>query len=92
MFVPGKPFKPNLMFVSKAGNYLSEAPFKCYTLGSAPCLTQNIRLGWKILPGKNTRAYYKNSKITNVKGFITDTWAQCYKTFYILNLRIIVIS
>ncbi len=27
MFVPGKPFQPNLMFAGKAGAYLNEAPF-----------------------------------------------------------------
>ncbi len=36
MFVPGK---PNLLFASKAGADLSEVPFMCSTLGSAPDLT-----------------------------------------------------
>ncbi len=27
MFVPGRSFQPSIMFVSKAGAYLSEAPF-----------------------------------------------------------------
>jgi hypothetical protein len=27
VFVSGKPFQPSLMFVGKAGAYLSEAPF-----------------------------------------------------------------
>ncbi len=30
-FVPGKLFKPSLMFAGKAGAYLSEAPFRCST-------------------------------------------------------------
>jgi hypothetical protein len=33
VFVPGKPFKPSLMFVGKAGAFVSEAPIKCSTLG-----------------------------------------------------------
>jgi hypothetical protein len=33
VFVPGKPFKPSLMFVDKDGAYRSEAPFRCSTLG-----------------------------------------------------------
>jgi hypothetical protein len=32
-FVPGKPYQPSLMFVGKAGAYLSEATFRCSTLG-----------------------------------------------------------
>ncbi len=31
MFVLGKPFQPNLMFVGKAGAYLIEEPLKCPT-------------------------------------------------------------
>jgi hypothetical protein len=34
MFVPGKPFQPSLMFASKAGAYMNEAPFSCFTIGS----------------------------------------------------------
>ncbi len=33
VFVPGKPFQKSLMFVSKAGAYPSEAPFRFSTLG-----------------------------------------------------------
>jgi hypothetical protein len=32
VFVPGKPFKPCLIFASKAGDYTSEADLKCSTL------------------------------------------------------------
>ncbi len=71
MFVPGKPFRPSLRFAGMAGAYPSKAPFICFTLGWAPCLNTNIRLGWKGLPGTNTLAYYENSSITAVKGFIT---------------------
>ncbi len=38
-FVLGKPFQPSLMFAVKAGAYLTEAPFRCSTLGQAPDLT-----------------------------------------------------
>jgi hypothetical protein len=34
--VPGKPFKPNLIFAGKARAYPSETPFRCSTLGQAP--------------------------------------------------------
>jgi len=30
------------------------------SLGQALALSENIRLGWKGLPGTNTLAYYKN--------------------------------
>ncbi len=45
-FVPGKPFQPSLIFEGKARAYQNEAPFKCSTLGQAPCLTHKhwIRL------------------------------------------------
>jgi hypothetical protein len=32
-FVPGKLFQPSLMFPGKAGAYLTESPFRGYTLG-----------------------------------------------------------
>jgi hypothetical protein len=44
MFVPGKLFQTSLMFVSKAGAYLREAPFRCSIIGLALALPQNIRL------------------------------------------------
>ncbi len=42
MFVPGKPLQPSLMFVGKAGAY----PRGGASLGLAPALLMNIRLGW----------------------------------------------
>ncbi len=33
--------------------------------------SENIRLGWKSLPGINTLAYYENQSITDKKSFIT---------------------
>jgi hypothetical protein len=48
VFDSGKPFQPSLMFAGKAGVYPSEAP-------------ENIRPGWKGLPGTNTLAYYEIS-------------------------------
>ncbi len=65
MFDPGKPLKRCLMFADKAGTSLSETPLKCSTLGSAPGLTQNIRLGWKGLK-ENTLTY-----IIEIKSFTT---------------------
>ncbi len=41
------------------------------SLGYALALPANIRIGWKGLPGTNTLANYKHSKITIVKSFIT---------------------
>ncbi len=37
--VPGKPFKPSLMFASTTGAYLREVPFRCCSLVLASCLT-----------------------------------------------------
>ncbi len=49
------------MFSGKPRAYPSEAPFGCFTLGQAPGLPANNRLGWKGLPGTNALAYYENS-------------------------------
>jgi len=38
-FFPGKPFQPNLMFLSETTTYLSEALFRRSTLGKARGLT-----------------------------------------------------
>ncbi len=48
------------MFAGKAEDYPSEAPFWCSTLGHAPALLTNIRLGWNALPGANVIAYFEN--------------------------------
>jgi len=55
------------MFVGKTGDYLSDAPLYVRLL----TLPTNIRLGWKAGPETNALAYYENSKITDVKSFIT---------------------
>jgi hypothetical protein len=56
-------------------------------------LLTNIRLGWKCLPGTNTLAYYEHSEIMDVKSFITLCPGHIsFKTFYINNIRIFVIS
>jgi hypothetical protein len=52
-----------------------------------------VRLGWKGLQGKNTLVYYKNPKITDIKKFITlIPGLQCYKTFYVRNLQLLILS
>jgi len=40
VFVLGKPFQHSLMFAGKAGAYPCEAPFRCFTQGHPPGLTQ----------------------------------------------------
>jgi hypothetical protein len=55
------------MFACKAGTYLSEAPFRCPTLGRLLALTANIRQGWKELPGTNALADYEKALLTAVK-------------------------
>jgi len=44
----------------RPGAYPREEHLKVVSLGQAPALLANIRLGWKGLPGTNTLAYYKN--------------------------------
>ncbi len=53
----GWPFQPSLMIVGKVRNNRVEH-LKDATLGQAPALIANVRLGWKGLPGTNTLAYY----------------------------------
>ena len=59
-FDPDRPFQPGLMFVNKIGAYGNEAPFRFSTVGHAPVVSTNIRLGWKGLSVTNTLAYYKH--------------------------------
>jgi len=54
-----------------AGAYPPKAPFRCSTLGKAPALPSNVRLGWKNLPGTNALAYYEKAYLTALKSFIT---------------------
>ncbi len=73
MFVTGRTFQPSLMFVgvrsepTRVGLHLSGSQL----LGRLLALPAKIMLGWKDLPGTNTLVYYKNSKITDMKSFIT---------------------
>ncbi len=61
VFVPGKPFQPSLIFVSKDGDYPSEAHFKCFTLGKLLDLPTNIRLDRKCMSGTNFLNYGQTS-------------------------------
>jgi hypothetical protein len=58
-------FLPCLIFLSKAGSYPNEEPFRLQALPT------NIRLGWKGMPGTNTLAHYEHSYIMAAKSFIT---------------------
>ncbi len=49
------------MFLSKKGVLL---------WGILLALPTNIRLGWKVLSGTNTQAYFKKWEIVGVKSFI----------------------
>ncbi len=60
MFVPGNPFQPSLMFVSKAREYSRVEHLKSASLDYALALLANIRLGWKSPLGTNTLAYYEH--------------------------------
>jgi hypothetical protein len=59
--VLSKPLRPSLMFAGKAGAYPIEASFNYSTLGYAPALTANNRLGCKGMTEINTLAYSENS-------------------------------
>ncbi len=59
VFVPGRPFQSSLS-VCKPRAYPMVEHSKGASLGKAPSLPANIRLGWNGLPGINTLAYYEN--------------------------------
>ncbi len=69
MFVPCKPFQPNLMFAGKVRAYLSGAPFRCSTQGQAKQI-------------KNGLAYGINKCQSVTK---TYTCGLCYKHILIVN-------
>jgi hypothetical protein len=46
VFVPDKPFRPSLMFASKAGSYTKEGHSGGTLQGKLLALATNIRLGW----------------------------------------------
>ncbi len=52
---------------ARQGAYPREEQQKVSSIGLAPDLPTNIRLGWKSLPGTNTLAYCKHLQITAVK-------------------------
>jgi hypothetical protein len=54
VFVPGNIFQSGLLFVGKAGTYISSAPLKDRHLA----LPVNSTLGWKGLTENNTLAYF----------------------------------
>ncbi len=57
VIVPGKSFQQNVMFLSKARAYPSEATFTCDTLVYAQALPTNVKLDSKGLPGTIPLAY-----------------------------------
>jgi hypothetical protein len=59
--VPGKPFKPSLMFAGKARAYPSEALSGAPFSGRPLALPTNIGIGWKGLPMTYILAYYENT-------------------------------
>jgi hypothetical protein len=58
IFLFNKPVRPSIMFVGKAGGYLSGAPFMCFV---PVALNINTRLGWRGTPKQTLLAYYERS-------------------------------
>ncbi len=76
MFVPGKPFQPSLMFVGEAWVYPRVEHLKCVSLGWAPALPTNIRLGWKSLPNKISSLLWKSVNYKRKQFY--STGPMCY--------------
>jgi hypothetical protein len=62
------------------------------SLGKAPALLANVRLGWKGLPGTNIIAYYKHFKITDKKSFIAMGPGANVIKLFVRDLRIFLVS
>ncbi len=61
----------NAPIVQPPGTYSRVENLKGVSLLYELALPTNIRLGWKVLPGTNTLAYYENLQIADVQSFIT---------------------
>jgi len=59
MFVPGKPFKPSLMFVGQAGAYPSEAPFSFFTRVGSGLTHKHLTRLEKLAEDKHSRLLHK---------------------------------
>ncbi len=82
MFVPAKPFQPNLMFAGKARAYPSEAPFRCCILGYAPGLTHKHKTKLERLArDKHSRLLRNSVNYDSKKFYSTGPWGLYYKKF-----------
>jgi hypothetical protein len=66
VFVQGKSFLSSLIFVGKPSSLPWSKIFEYLndiSLGQAPALPPNIRLGWKGLTETNTLAYFEHSAL-----------------------------
>ncbi len=74
MFVPGKPFQPNLMLAGKVRLYPNEAHFSCFTLWQALGLAHKHKNRLERLAKDKYSSFYENSLIRGEKKFYkTDT-------------------
>ncbi len=63
------------------------------SLRQALALLINIRLGWKGLSKRSAAAYYKHFQIMALQRLNNfGTWSQCYKTFFVRDLRTFVLG
>jgi hypothetical protein len=59
VFVPAKPFLPNLKSARRPGAYPRVDNIKVDSVGQALTLPANIRIGWKYLAETNIIDYYR---------------------------------
>jgi len=67
VFVPDKPFEPNLMFVGKARSLHFSGARERYLTRVCCNLTHNNKLDWKGLAETNTLPYYKHMQLRTWK-------------------------
>ncbi len=88
--MPGKLFQPSLMFAGKAGAYLSEEVLHSWIGSGLSCKRLN-RLE-KLVTEKRSSLLekfitYGRKTFSNI-----GPWSQCFKSFFVCNLQIFVIS
>ncbi len=88
MFAPGKPFQPSLLFVGKARSLpLSGAPERCFTWVGSWLICKHYTILERLSRDEHSILLQKFVTYGYKKFYNIGPWAQCYKTFYGLNLQ-----
>ncbi len=91
MFV--SPLCSSLLFTGKAGAYPSRASYGTLLKRLAPSLAPKHLTRVEVTDiGKRSSVLLYDKNYCRTIFYSTGSWGQCYKTFFVRNLRIFVIS